>query len=173
MATTTTPGRTAGQLGRELIETVARQDIDAARSFWTDDSVDDFVALGREVRGADALAEFFRATFAAFPDFHMEVVDVTDGRDRAAVQWHITATFTGEPFEGIKATGKPLDLRGVDCLEFADGKLVRNTVYYDGADFARQIGMLPARGSAGERTMTAAFNAATTARSTAREKLHR
>jgi steroid delta-isomerase-like uncharacterized protein len=169
MATTTTPSRTAGKLGRELIEAVGRQDLDAVRPFWTDDSVDDFVALGREVRGADALTAFFRATFAAFPDFRMEVLDITDGGDRAAIQWRITATFSGEPFEGIKATGRQLDLRGVDCFEFADGKVVRNTVYYDGADFARQIGMLPGRGSAGERTMTAAFNAATTAR----EKLHR
>ncbi|MEA2471820.1 MAG: hypothetical protein QOE38_2819 [Thermoleophilaceae bacterium] len=40
-------------------------------------------------------------------------------------------------------------------------KVVTNTVYYDGVEFARQIGMLPARDSAGDRAMLAAFNGAT------------
>jgi hypothetical protein len=40
-------------------------------------------------------------------------------------------------------------------------KVVTNTVYYDGAEYGRQIGMLPARDSAADRAMTAAFNGAT------------
>jgi hypothetical protein len=43
-------------------------------------------------------------------------------------------------------------------------KMVENIVYYDGAGFARQIGMLPAQGSAVDRGMTGAFNAVTKVR---------
>jgi hypothetical protein len=40
-----------------------------------------------------------------------------------------------------------------------DGKLDANTVYYDGAEFARQIGMLPPRVSVADRGLSRAFNA--------------
>ncbi len=41
------------------------------------------------------------------------------------------------------------------------GLVIENTIYYDGAGFARQIGMLPAQGSKGDRAMTVAFNTLT------------
>ena len=47
-------------------------------------------------------------------------------------------TFTGEPFQDIDPTGKPVDMRGLDLLEVEDGKIVGNTAYYDGAEFARR-----------------------------------
>jgi len=47
-------------------------------------------------------------------------------------------------------------------IRFAsDGTLDENTVYYDGAEFARQTGMLPPRDSALDEGMTEVFNAVT------------
>jgi len=46
----------------------------------------------------------------------------------------------------------------------ADGRVIDNAVYYDGATFAREIGMLPRRDSAADRAMLHAFNAATKAK---------
>jgi hypothetical protein len=47
-------------------------------------------------------------------------------------------------------------------MRFDDnGRVEENTVYYDGADFARQIGMLPPRDSALDRGVLSAFNAGT------------
>ena len=50
-------------------------------------------------------------------------------------------------------------------MEVEDGKIVRNTAYYDGAAFARGLGLLPQRDSQGEKAMLAAFNAVTKVRS--------
>ena len=130
---------------------------------WTDDSVDHFLAAGESVRGAGPLAQWFRQLFAAVPDWRIEIENTFDDGDRqAVVQWRGTGTFTGAPFLGIEPTGRPIDLRGVDVFRFdADGKVDTNTVYYDGAEFARQIGMLPPRDSALDRGMLTAFNAGT------------
>ena len=58
----------------------------------------------------------------------------------------------GTPFQGLAPTGKRLTLRGCDLFRFTkDGKVGENTIYYDGAEFARQIGMLPARDSLATR----------------------
>ena len=161
MAATTPTSAAPAELGRRLVEAVGRKDLDAVRPFWTEETVDVFHALGREVRGPQALTAFFEQTFAAYPDFRMEVLGAWGDETHATVRWRITGTFSGAPFEGIEPTGRRVELLGIDAMEFRDGKLVRNDVYYDGATFARQIGMLPPMGSPADKAMTAAFNATT------------
>ena len=41
------------------------------------------------------------------------------------------------------------------------GRVVHDTMYYDGVSLARQIGMLPGNGSGADKAMLALFNAAT------------
>ena len=72
--------------------------------------------------------------------------------------------FTGAPFQGIEPTGKPVEVRGLDLIELEGGEIVSLTAYYDGASFARQVGMLPPEGSGAERAMMGAFNAVTKVR---------
>ena len=43
----------------------------------------------------------------------------------------------------------------------AEGLVIDNTIYWDGAAFARQIGMLPSKGSRVDRAVTHAFNTIT------------
>ncbi len=77
-----------------------------------------------------------------------------DGDRQAVVQWHATGTFTGAPFLGIEPTGRRIEIHGLDVIRFdANHKIETNTVYYDGAQFARDIGMLPPRDSALDRAM--------------------
>ena len=70
-----------------------------------------------------------------------------------------TGTFTGGPFQGILPTGRRAEIRGADVMEISGGLIQHNTIYYDGAAFARQIGMLPSRGSRADRALLAALNA--------------
>lgn len=77
--------------------------------------------------------------------------------------------LSGAPFQGIHPTGRSVELRGCDVFRVEDGKIRRNTIYYDGLAFARQIGLLPREGSATDKAMTAAFNASTDIRA----RLHR
>ena len=89
---------------------------------------------------------------------------------RAVVQWRAHGTFTGAAFQGIHATGRSVELRGCDVMTFDEGRLRRNTIYYDGLTFARQIGMLPREGSPGDKAITAAFNAGTDVRARLRQR---
>jgi steroid delta-isomerase-like uncharacterized protein len=137
---------------------------DAATSrFWNEQTTDHFLAAGQTVVGKQALTAWFRELLAAVPDWRMEIQNTFDDGDRqAVVQWRGSGTFTGGPFLGIEPNGRRVDIRGVDIFRFDDDGLVAdNTVYYDGAEFGRQIGMLPARDSAADRMTLAAFNART------------
>ena len=160
---TTADVRTPTEIARAVFAAVSAKDPDGIVAHGAPDYVDDFVAVG-QFRGRDAIRQFFRETYAAFPDFELTVDRIVGDESSAAVQWHLTGTFSGGRFQGIRPTGRRVELRGVDVLEIADGLIRHNTIYYDGASFARQIGLLPAQGSRGDRALVAAFNAATTVR---------
>jgi steroid delta-isomerase-like uncharacterized protein len=160
---TTVAARTPEQVARAVFDAVAARDPDGIVALGAPGYVDDFVAIG-EFRGQDAVRGFFHELFGAFPDFAMTVDRIVADDSSAVVQWHATGTFTGGSFLGIRATGRSVDLRGVDVLEVAAGLVQHNTIYYDGATFARQIGLLPGQGTRGDRSLIAAFNAATSLR---------
>jgi steroid delta-isomerase-like uncharacterized protein len=162
-------GRTE-EVARSYFAAVASRDPDAMAEHWHPEGIEDFVPLGI-YRGPEEVRSLFRELFAAVPDMEMVVDRVTADEQGAAVQWRMSGNFTGTPFQGIEATGRRVDLRGADCLEIRDGKIVRNTVYYDGAEFARTIGLLPGRDSGAERAMLTAFNAATRLRHAVGERL--
>ena len=151
--TTLTPLKVA----RAIFDALSKKDLDAAFAFVSDDAVDDFVAIG-EFRGRPAIRGFFDELLTAFPDFEMTVERVVADRSTAVVQWHAAGIFSGGKFQGIEPTGKNVEIRGVDIMDITEGCVVHNTIYYDGAAFARQIGMLPRGGSGGDRAMLSVFN---------------
>jgi steroid delta-isomerase-like uncharacterized protein len=151
---------TPSEVARTIFEALSKRDLDTAMKFNTDDAVDDFVAIG-EFRGRLAIRRFFDELLAAFPDFDIAVDRIVGDDSAAVVQWHAAGTFSGGKFQGIEPTGKRVQIRGVDVMEFAEGRYVHNTIYYDRATFAWQIGMLPRSGSVTEKATLAAFNAST------------
>ena len=153
---TTTPVEVA----RRDLDALARRDSAGMADCYSDDAVVDFVAL-REVHGSAGVKEFFDGFFAAVPDLESSYEIVAASDDTVVVEWRQRGTFNGSPFEGIEPTGKRVDMRGVDVMKIAGDKIVHNTAYYDGMDFARQIGMMPPQDSGAEKAMMAAFNATT------------
>ena len=162
----------AEEVGRSYFAALAARDAKAAAGHYAAEGVDDRVPLGI-FRGPDEIGAFWREAFAAAPDLETVVRALAGDDQTVAVQWRSTATFAGAAsFQGIEPTGKRVELRGVDWIEVEDGKIRRNTGYWDGAAFARDIGMMPARGSAAEKAMIVTFNAASRLRHTsAAEKL--
>jgi hypothetical protein len=95
---------------------------------------------------------------------------VTDDK-HAAVEWRMTGTFSGSAFQGIEPTGRRVEVRGTDVLEIKDQEIVGNTAYYDGAAFARQVGMLPPRESGADRAILNVFNTMTRVRRVVNDRM--
>ncbi|MGE5635383.1 MAG: ester cyclase [Nocardioidaceae bacterium] len=145
---------------RGAVEALARHDLEGLVAHWAEDGILDVVPIG-VFRGRDEIEGLFREALTAAPDLRASAgVVVADGA-RAAVEWRIGGTFTGAPFQGFDPTGREFELRGVDLVEVEDGATVRATTHYDGAAFARQIGLLPAQDSGAEQAVKGAFNALT------------
>lgn len=155
---TTAESRTAKDVALAAIQGAIERDPDQIVERGDPEQyVDDFVAIG-EFRGKDAVRAFFAEMFAAFPDFALTVERVVADGDAVAVKWRGEGNFTGGRFQGIEPTSRPVVIRGCDFLEIENGWIRRNTIFYDGASFARQIGMLPAKDSFADRVMLRLFN---------------
>jgi steroid delta-isomerase-like uncharacterized protein len=148
------------EVARAIFDALGKKQLDDAMAYVDEDAVDDFVAVGR-FEGKVAIRRFFDELLTAFPNFEM-VVERSIGDDAsAAIQWKASGDFTGGPFQGVEPTGKHVEIRGVDVMEIIDGTVRQNTIYYDGATFAREVGMLPRAGTTMDRAVLSAFNAAT------------
>ena len=105
------------------------------------------------LRGPRTLAAHAHALWLAFPDLSLEAGgDVLERGLLCAVPWVAGGTQRGE-FAGVPATRRRLQLRGIDCLELAGGRVLRARSFFDLHDAAVQLGVLPARGTVSERAL--------------------
>jgi steroid delta-isomerase-like uncharacterized protein len=159
-STTSAAVESPADVAKRDFEALARRDAEGMGACYAEDAVVDFVPIG-ERRGVAEIKRELAGFFAAVPDLETEW-SITTADDRVAVvEWTMRGTFSGETFQGVEPTGKSVELRGVDVMQIANGKIQHNTAYYDGMEFARQIGMMPAAGSGAENAMIGAFNAVT------------
>ena len=107
------------------------------------DSVDyEDVTLGAVSRGKNALRDFATGVFAAFADLKFELKSrfvAADGKS-GAMEWVWRGRQTKD-FPGLPATNKPFEVRGAAVVEFTDGKISRNSDYWDLATYMKQVGL--------------------------------
>lgn len=119
----------------------------------------------KTMHGHAEVREFVQALWRAVPDMTFELLDgpyVIPGEPRASLHWRGSGTFTGPMVPpGFAPTGRRWEVDGVDFLEFRDGRIAKLRVALDMMTVARQLGVMPAAGSRGERAMAAAQRALT------------
>ena len=115
-------------------------------------------ALPQPATGLREVQEFFESIWRAFPDHHIDFLPwledpfISADGGACAVSWQSTGTFTGEmDTTSLKPTNRSFHLDGIDLWRFRNGRLWTVQSFYDLLGFCRQIGVLPARGSATER----------------------
>jgi len=149
---------TQGEMVRWAFEQLNRHDVSALRSFWNDETIERFP--DRTCRGADEIVAYFEDAFAAITDFHMEVLAIAEQDEDVFVHWRLTGVHDG-PLLGIEPTHKPVAIDGMDHFVIRDGEVISNFVIFDQMQYARQLGLMPADGSATDKALKGAFNART------------
>ena len=105
------------------------------------------------LEGAAELGRHAARLWAAFPDARMERTGarLSDGRFVAA-PCKLLATHR-EALEGLPATNRFLVVHCVFYCELRDERLLRIRALFDLYDAAVQLGVLPARGTLGEKAL--------------------
>jgi steroid delta-isomerase-like uncharacterized protein len=127
---------------RDWYEAWNTHDIEKILPYVTDDTVYEATVAGRVMHGKAELRAYITDSFNAFPDFKIDLKAFFVSGEWIGAEWVMSGTFKGvlQPF-GLKPTGKSFSVRGATITELRGDKLKRNTDYYDGAAFLRQIGV--------------------------------
>jgi steroid delta-isomerase-like uncharacterized protein len=151
------------QVVQTAFERLNAHDADGLVECDVEDVVEDWAVVGR-LEGRTAVRDYFASVFAAVPDIHVDIERMVAEDEAVFVHWRLTGRFTGASYNGIAATGRPVDIRGNDYFTVRDGKIVAAFIAYDGMEYAIQAGVLPAGGTAADRIMKAGVNAVTAVR---------
>jgi steroid delta-isomerase-like uncharacterized protein len=87
--------------------------------------------------------ETMSALLAAFPDARFPVADVIAEGDKVAVRHNFQGTHR-EPFQGVPASDRPVDIGGIAIFRMEDGKVVEAWLNADFLGLLQQIGAIPA-----------------------------
>ena len=88
-----------------------------------------------------ALAEFATAVWTAFPDFHLELLNIGEIEPGiVAIHWLLTGTNTGQRIEG-PPTGRSVSIKGASIIQLEGDEITSDQCYFDRAAFDEQLGL--------------------------------
>jgi steroid delta-isomerase-like uncharacterized protein len=165
-ATTDAAARPATRLDRTFVEQWSRRfvaawnalDDEALAAMCSEDVVWHDPTMPEPARGPEDVRAFVTATALAFPDLQLEALDspfISRAEPVALLRYRLTATMHGPwRYSGLAATGRRLEVLGVDEWTFRGELLSHYRSYFDRAEMGRQLGVLPPAGSGADRAMT-------------------
>jgi predicted ester cyclase len=126
---------------------IVREHMQSENEFRFQDTLNTFdhpryelIATGEVHDGAEAVAEYYRASRAAFPDQHNEKVVLHAAQDTVIAEFDLLGTMKGE-LRGIAPTGRSFRCRMCAVFAFEPGseRIVCERVYFDQATIAQQV----------------------------------
>jgi len=109
-------------------------DISGVPAFYTPT----FLLNGEETT-TEQFAEGVVAWRAHFPDFRVSVDELFSCRDVVVTRVQYRGTHGGD-FRNVPATGRSIDVSGIDVFRFRDGKVVEHWHEADHLEMFRQLG---------------------------------
>lgn len=117
-------------------------DVTRLLPLFTDDVRYEDVTFGAVNQGKAALRDFAMAVFGAFADLRFERKSrfVAANGQWGAVEW----VWHGRQIKdlpSLPATNTPFVVRGSTVVEFRDGRISRNSDYWDLTTYTKQVGL--------------------------------
>lgn len=89
--------------------------------------------------GRQAIMNRKKAGFAAMPDVNITVTGRMVRGDQLTVEWVATGTHSAD-YPGLPASGRSFSIPGVTVVVRKNGKIMRESLYYDMNEVQRQLG---------------------------------
>jgi steroid delta-isomerase-like uncharacterized protein len=90
----------------------------------------------------EGVKQFFQMYRKAFPDLKFEIEQMIAKDDKVVTYITITGTHKAE-FMGVPASGKKINLKGIDIVRFKNGRAVEHWGVTDTMTMMSQIGAIP------------------------------
>jgi len=137
--------KTNKELLDRYVELYNAGDLDACMELYADDAAQRM--HDGVFEGTEEIRDRLARDLVAFPDAKYVVDSFFADGDRFADEWTFTGTNTG-PLRlpdgtEVPATGKPVEIKGMEFVEVRDGKIVVDNLYYDFTAAVAQLGLVP------------------------------
>ena len=93
-----------------------------------------------QVDGPEGYIKFFTTMRTAFPDMKVTVEHMVADDDSIAFAYTLTGTHQGD-VNGVSATGKAIEARGLQISKFENGKMVERWGSSDELGILKQLGV--------------------------------
>ncbi|MCQ8774381.1 nuclear transport factor 2 family protein [Streptomyces telluris] len=114
--------------------------------FYAEDGVMLDRSFGVEIRGHQALGDYFQQIVDAVPEMNVTVINHFSAPTFEVIEWQWAATFRKDlPVLGMEQSlvGKSFDINGISVVSFgADGRITHEVDHWNKAELLRQIGLL-------------------------------
>ena len=117
-------------------------DVEMLLTFYDKNFGSEIVSEDYSYHDHHSVEEMAQRFFNAFPDLHFELKETIEQGDKVSMLWVGSGTHKGT-YNHIPPTGKRLEVNGTSFLELKNGKIIKATFLWDGADMLRQMGLLP------------------------------
>jgi steroid delta-isomerase-like uncharacterized protein len=129
----------AEHLVQEVADIWSQHNAEKVDDVFTEDGIYEDVASRKVMRGRQEIKSNLRRNFFAVPDFKVELTGVFATKDRAACEWIMSGTHTGD-YPELPATGKSFSVRGASIVLLEGEKIKHWTDYYNMYDFSNSSG---------------------------------
>lgn len=126
---------------REHMESENRHEFDVTMATFHHPRYE-IIPTGEVYDGEGEVAEYFRATRAAFPDQRNELIALHHADDVVVAEFDLKGTHLGE-LRGIPPTEREFTCRCVALFLFEEDRLVCERVYFDVLTIMGQLGLAP------------------------------
>ena len=93
--------------------------------------------------GVEGLKQAMVALRQAFPDLHVTVDEMLSDGDKVVIRSTMKGTHKGT-FMNIPATGKQINVEGIDIVRISNGRAVEHWGVTDNLTMMQQLGLVPA-----------------------------
>lgn len=105
---------------------------------YADDAVVEDSLDAQPIVGKDAIAKRKLEEMASMRDVSLDMVKRYAYGPQIVAEWVMRGTHSGT-YKGFAPTGRQIEVRGVTVVTRANGKIVKESLYYDAADLIRQF----------------------------------
>lgn len=126
------------QLHNQHLAHQSRGDVRSLHDDYAENAVVEDSMYADPLVGRAAIMERKNVVITAASDSRIAVTNRVVHGNQVSVEWVATGTHTGD-LPGMPASGRPFSLRGVTVVIRENGKIVRESLYYDVSELRRQL----------------------------------
>jgi steroid delta-isomerase-like uncharacterized protein len=127
------------RLHDQHLEDRNERNMSALQDDYAEDAVVEDSMYPEPFVGRAAIAARIGSGMAALPNLRVEMTNRVVHGNQVTVEWVASGTYTGG-FPHLPATGRSFSIAGVTVVVRHQGKIVRESLYYDMEEVQRQLG---------------------------------